>query len=372
MPRSHALPALLPWTLALAASCSGCHEVPEVAYETEHFEIAPDFEHPVCAGTLSYLEDHLAFVEESLSISVPHGERIRFYWITGDLDSWCSSRAIGCYYPGTRVIVGGGDSVTHEIVHAVLNAQAQTNLFLEEALAEHFSGVGSPRPGGGDELLAPSDLLWISSNDYRFGDLDYAVAQHFMAFILEQHGPGSIRGVSEVVIDGAGPAELERALERFTEQDYDDLEAAYMTDSRTYYPGLRERALERADTGQWLDVSLRCDEETTMGPLWEAQPGMYRTMRINLGKTQPVYVEFLADEGVELQLIDTRAERLAGKIVDFHHPSTTGEVEHPSLRGGESGTFQLRGGSHVLVVSRNDYQYSDAFVRVVPHEFPRE
>ena len=102
-----ALPSPMVAALALLG-LAGCKEVPEVAYETEHFEIAPDFDYPVCGGTLAHFEDHLAFVESSLARTVPHGERIRFYWITRDIDSWCRSRAIGCYYPGTRVIVRTG------------------------------------------------------------------------------------------------------------------------------------------------------------------------------------------------------------------------------------------------------------------------
>src|SRR5262245_43433712 len=186
-------------TIGVALLLASCNEVPAVAYETEHFEVAPDFDHPICAGTLAHFEAHLEFVESELARSIPFGERIRFYWITEDLDSWCSERAAGCYYPGTRAIIANGASVTHEIVHAVLNAEAQTNYCLEEAIAELYSGVGAYQYPGFEDRPSPGELLWLSPSDYRFGELDYAVAGHFMSYVEAQFGTGSTRALAAVV-----------------------------------------------------------------------------------------------------------------------------------------------------------------------------
>lgn len=356
---------------AMLALALGCKEVPEVAYETEHFEIAPDFDHPICAGTLAHFEAHLDFVESALARSVPFGERIRFYWITEDLDSWCSARAVGCYYPGTRVIVGTGDSATHEIVHAVLNAEAQTNYFLEEALAEVFSGVGAYHPAALDDRPSPSELLWLSPTDYRFGALDYAVASHFMAYVYRKYGSGSTRGIADVVVSGAGPPELEKVFERYTGFDFEFIEADYEARSNSFYPGLREDDVALVSDRSFIDVSLRCDEDTTFGPLPDASPGMYRTLRIELEDPQVVEFELRAPEDVRVTVVDVRRERTAGRVLDFWHPSLSGRREHPIVYGGQQASFTLRAGTHLLVIERAGYDFTDAFLRVDPIEFPR-
>ncbi len=363
-------PSLL--ALALLAA-SGCNDVPAVAYQTEHFDIAPDFDHPICVGTLDRFEDHLAFVESALSRPVPYGERIRFYWITEDLDSWCSEQAIGCYYPGTRVIIGTGATAPHEIVHAVINAEAQTNLFLEEALAELYSGVGAYRPvSTRDQGPTPGELLWLSLSDYRFGDLDYGVAKHFAAFMRDRFGQGTIRELASVVATGAGPPDLERAFEVRTNLDFAELEQIYIAEARSFYPGLRESVVPELDgQAKWIDASLRCADETTLGPLWDQQPGMYRTFRLVLDQAATVDVSLVAPADMWLDVIDIRRERTAGKVVDFSHPQLSGRREHPRVMGGESVALQLSDGTHLFVVARASYEHSDAFVQAEVREFGR-
>ena len=70
------------------------------------------------------------------------------------------------------MIIGTGESVSHEIVHVVLNAEAQTNYFLEEALAERYSGVGAYHRDVYDTRPNPSELLWLSPTDYRYPFMD--------------------------------------------------------------------------------------------------------------------------------------------------------------------------------------------------------
>lgn len=358
--------------LVVAVALAGCNDIPAVVYETEHFEIAPDFEHPICAGTLAHFETHLNFVESSLARSVPFGERIRFYWITEDLDSWCSRRASGCYYPGTRVIIGDGASVSHEIVHAVLNAEAQTNYFLEEAIAELYSGIGTYHDANFDERPDPGELLWLSPADYHFGEVDYAVAGHFMSYIEARFGASSTRAIASVVVTAAGPPDLEQAFERFTGVNFEELEQQYKASASSYYRGLHEQDIAEILDPRWLDVSLRCDSEHTFGPLPDAQPGMYRSLRLVLDEPITVDVELIAPERVSVQFVDIRRERSAGVVVDFFHPRLSGRREHEVVHGGEQRTLQLRKGTHLVVISQAGYEYADAFLRAVPRTFPRE
>ena len=355
----------------LAIAGAACTDIPDIAYETEHFEVAPDFDYPICAGTLAYFEEHLSFVESSLARSIPFGERIRFYWITKDLDSWCSERALGCYYPGTRVIIGGGESVSHEIVHAVLNAEAQTNYFLEEGTAELYSGVGAYRRTRHDNRSAPGELLWLSPTDYRFGELDYAVAAHFMAYIETEFGDGSTRGIADAIVTAAGPPELEATFERFTGISFDQLELNYEQYARNFYPGLHDGDIPLLRDERWIDVSLRCDEELTFGPLPDGSPGMYRSLRLELSAPRTVEFELRGPEQISVQVIDIRRERAAGVVVDFKHPKLSGAVEHPIIYADELSSAQLRAGTHLVLISQPDYEYSDAFFRVALRKFPR-
>lgn len=350
---------------------AACNDVPEVRYRTEHFEVAPDFEHPICQGTLTYFEEHLEFVEAALARSVPFGQRIRFYWITEDLDNWCSQRALGCYYPGTRVIFGSGESVSHEIVHAVLNAEAQTNYFLEEAIAELYSGVGAYRRSNSDSAT-PGELLWLSPEDYRFGAVDYAVAGHFMAYVEAAYGPAATRAVAAVVVTAAGPPDLERAFERFTNVSFDRLEQDYESAARSYYRGLHEQDVPDITDSRWIDVSLHCDEDHTFGPLPDASPGMYRRLRVAFDEPYAVDVELLAPERVTATIVDVGRERARGRVVDFNHPLLSGEVEHEVVRGGERRTLNLRAGTHLMIIEQRGYETTDAYLQVVRREFPRE
>lgn len=353
--------------------CACPQTVPEIAYETENFEIAPDFDYPICAGTLNNFEAHLDFVESSLARTLPFGQRIRYYWITQDLGSWCSERAAGCYYPGTVVIIGSGDSIGHEIVHAVLNAEARTNFFLEEALAERYSGVGAYHRDSQDLRPDPSELLWISPSDYRFGDLDYAVANHFMAYVQQRFGTGPTRGIADVVAEAAGPPELEQTFERFTGVSFAELEADWEASSRTYYRGLRETEVTEISNARFVDASLRCDEVETFGPLpKEAAPGMYRTFRLELQDPTNVEVDLRGPERVRVEIVDIRRERGARHVVDFFHPTLSGRREHPVVVGGQTGVFPLRAGTHLLIVEQDGYEYSEAYLSVRLREFPRD
>ena len=364
-------PRLAPGLLGLLGLL-GCKEVPEVAYETEHLEIAPDFDHPICAGTLAHFEEHLSFVESSLARSVPFGERIRFYWITDDLNSWCSEGAGGCYFPGTRVIVGDGGTVRHELVHAVLNAESQTNYFLEEGIAELYSGHGAYHDVAHDARPDPGELLWLSPTYYRFDHLDYDVAAHFMGYIQDKFGNGTTRAIASVVITGAGPPELEANFERFTGVSFAEIEQDYAARSDTYYRGVRELDIPEIDSPRWVDMSLRCDDDDTFGPLPAgAAPGMYRAIRLVLQDPVAVDVELVAPADVRATFVDIRRERGAGVIVDFFHPELSGRREHEVIHGGEAKTIQLRKGTHLVVVERDGYAHADVFLRAFPRAFPR-
>jgi hypothetical protein len=98
---------------------------------------------------------------------------------------------------------------------------------------------------------------------------------------------------------------------------------------------------------------------------------MYRTLRIELEDPQIVELELRAPADVRLTVVDVRLERTAGVVVDFFHPKLSGRREHPIVAGGERVSVSLRAGSHLLIIERPSYEYTDAFLQVDPLELPR-
>jgi hypothetical protein len=339
---------------------TACSELPEVAYETERFEIAPDFDYPICAGTLEYLDGHLGWVEDAVNHELPRDERVRFYWITEDIGQWCRGDAQGCYFPGTRVIFASGASVTHEMVHAVLDAEAQTNLFFEEGLAEHYSGVGVRYRGRRSGEFDLAETVWLSARGYRRGELDYALAAHFIAFVEAEFGHGAVQRITNAVVAGVGPEELERELEKHTHMSFEQLGELYAERARKRYAGLRDRDVPELAWSYSVDVSLRCDDASTFGPLPDGSPGMYRTLRVELSEPRVVDLDLWGPDTLRLELIDLAREREAGPVLDVFHPQPGGAVEHPRMVGGDQARWELRAGTHLLLISQHGYELAEA------------
>lgn len=340
----------------LAALAGGCQAAPEVQYETDRLEIAPDFDYPVCEGTLEHLDSHVTYVEDELTRWIPPGERIRFYWLTDGLDGWCSEDASGCYYPGTRVVIGDSSTVTHEIVHAVLDAEARTNLFLEEALAETFSGVGAYHKPDKGQRPDPSELLWLSPQEYKQGDLDYVVASHFMNHLYRRYGRAPVRGLASSVISGASPDELEFEFSDEFQRPFDELEADYIDGSSYHLRGLKEGLVPSIDLREPAEeITLECDSTETYGPLWDGEPGMFRSYTVRLYEPLRYELTLHGDPELELRTIDLRAQRKWGHVVDFHNPRTMDGIEIPVISGGKTVTMDFEPGRYLFVVSIPDY-----------------
>jgi hypothetical protein len=352
-------------SLPLLAALGACQAPPEVAYTTERLEIAPDFDYPVCEGTLEHLDGHVTFVEDQLTRWIPPGERIRFYWLTGGVEDWCSEGAAGCYYPGTRVVIGDSSTVTHEIVHAVLDAEARTNLFLEEALAEAFSGVGAYHDPEDDDRPAPSELLWLSPGEYKKGDLDYVVASHFMSYLRRAHGVVPIRGLAAQVVAGASPEELEYEFAHEFEQPFPALEAEYVEGAPNFIRGLGEDQASPARLGAAaIEVELDCGESHTYGPQADGSAGMFRVYQTRVEEAGEYELNFDGDPSLRLKIVDLRRQRAWGNVVDWHNPIAVDDDRLPQLEGGDRASVDLREGLHLLVFSTEGYDPNRATLQV--------
>lgn len=368
------LAARLPLALALSSfALAGCQQPPEVRYETEHFEIATDFDAPVCAGTLRYLEDHLAFAESELHHKLPAGAKIRLYWLEHSVGDWCHEGAAGCYYPGTRVIFSEGQSMTHEVIHALLNAEAQTSLFIEEGLAEVYSGVGARYFRAPGERPPVDELIWLTPKEYRASELDYALAAHFLAWLEREYGRVATQRIVEVVVAGGGPKQLDAALERTISADTEDIEEIYATATQTTYRGLREDAVPELELDHGVDLSLRCDDDQTLGPLPGGAGGMYEVRRLRVPGSYPLMLDIhlYASADVRLDLIDVDRERGAGRKLDFFLPRPSEELDHPRLIGDDPGgdvetssqrELVVTPGLYLLFVSSPGYEAEDVLV----------
>lgn len=353
------LPALV------VAALGGCEAPPEVAYTTERLEIAPDFDYPVCQGTLDHLDGHVTFVEDQLTRWIPPGERVRFYWLTRGLQDWCSEGAAGCYYPGTRIVIGDSSTVTHEIVHAVLDAEARTNLFLEEALAEAFSGVGAYHDPDDDARPSPSELLWLSPDEYRQGDLDYVVASHFMSYLRSAHGVAPVRGLAAQVVAGASPDELEIEFDYEFDQPFSSLEAEYVEGAPTFIRGLGENQATVAAVGPAaIDVELDCGEVHTYGPNADGSAGMFRVFQTQVPQAGEYDIAIHGHPDLELRIVDLRRQRGWGNVIDWHNPVVLDDAKLPAMHGGDRLRVNLRSGLHLMVFSTEGYDPSRASLQM--------
>lgn len=343
--------------LALALG-AGCEAPPEVAYVTERLEIAPDFDYPVCEGTLEHLDEHVTFVEDQLTRWIPPGERVRYYWLTQGVDGWCSEGATGCYYPGTRIVIANSGTVRHELVHAVLDAEAQTNLFLEEALAEVFSGVGAYHELD-DGRPTPSQLLWLSREEYKRGDLDYVVASHFMSYLHRDYGVVPLRGLAAQVIDGASPDQLELEFAHEFDRPFSTIETEYVENAPSFFRGLGESQVPTAKvSGLPTEVELDCAQAHTYGPLADGSAGMFRVYELHVPVTGEYELSLQGDAELEVQVVDLRRQRAWGNVVDWHNPVMVHDSRLPPVRAGRKRRLELRSGRHLLVFYSTGYERS--------------
>ena len=331
------------------AGLSACQNPPEISYETAHFEIATDFDAPVCEGTLDYFESHLEWVEGELGVKLPTDTKIRVYWLEDTLDEWCREGASGCFYPGTKVLFSNGRSISHEMVHVLLNAEAHTSLFIEEGLAELYSGVGTRYRRDEDEAPPVAELVWLTPDEYRGRKLDYALAGHFAGWLRQELGPVVNQRLAGVVTAGGGPEDLARELDRL-HHDLDSIEANYTEHYRTSYRGLRDTELPELELDYGVELELNCGDPSTMGPLPDGSGGMYQVHRLVVQADQLLDLHLYAGPEVRLDLIDTRSERGSGQMIDFHMPIPRESLEHPHLQGTQQATLEVRKATYLLYV----------------------
>ena len=335
---------------------SACLDAPEVAVVTDHFEIAPDFDHRICAGTLDALESQLEFVETALWPTLPTNERIQFYWITRNIEDWCGDGRLGCFWPGTRVLVGDAGSVMHEIVHVVIDAPAGANMFVEEAIAELYSGVGVYHRPSTSSRATPSEQIGMDRDAYREGGLDYLVARHFLNFVHARHGKRGVRTLARAVESGESPEQIRHIFETMFGTEFELIEEKYLQSSRRYYAGIREYAVARVgETGTTTTVDLDCDAEGTRGPLFNGGAGMYKTMRYDAVGETVLEVSVKGPPGSFVLILAAPSRHMQIDSLDYEYPRG-GTTLHSFSAGDPSERIRLESGTYVFAYMTGGYE----------------
>jgi|GEM_PF-1837080 len=326
-----------------------CSELPEVQYHREGFDLAVEFDHPVCEGTLLAMEERVAIVERETDMD--HDTFMTIYWLSGNLDRVCPRDVSGCFIPGTQVVASTGRSLHHEIVHAVLNTRG-SNPFTEEGMAEVLSGVAAFQDV--DERAHPLEALSLTSKDAREGSVDYHRAAHFMHFVRAEAGEEAMAALADAVDRGDGPGRIVSVLEQQLGRAAPEIEDAYAKAPRFYPSGRAEETpgLSLFDFTAGINVSLNCHHEATFGPISEDAGGMYHLLRIEGDAPIRGTLFFNADRGVRASLfreVDPDGEW----VQDWWHPAPGLDDERIDLRGGERAFVSLDPADHWLLMVRS-------------------
>jgi len=330
---------------------TGCQALPELRFETERLRIGTSFDAPICEGTLDSFDDHVDGVERALGqprLDSP----IIVYWLD-DVSDYCGEASGGCFYPGTRVLFAREQSITHEIVHAVLDSTA-TSYFVEEGIAEMYSGADvyyRPSPS----RTHPAEALHMTRSQYRAGGLDYAAAAHFMRFVYDRKGEVAMKRLAENIADADSTRAIEAELERLFEDDIADIENHYFDNASWYYPGFASRTVEVVEAGDLLDgytVELDCDDDTTRGPLRPDVGGVYQVRRLDITRRGKAEITVDGDAGGRVFIFDPAAE--FGTVTNWSMPEPEIDPNAIEVRVGETLRAELHPGVHLVVFTADD------------------
>lgn len=349
-------------------SLAACSPLPEVQYETDRLQIAPEFDARICEGTLETLDGHLGEVEEGLG-QIGRTEPYRLYWMREGLDDVCGEGKGGCFFPATRMMFARGGSITHEMTHAALDSEGES-YFLEEGMAELLSGVGVYHEVGEHEE-GPAHQLRLSRSAYRAGRFDYSAAAHFMRWVYDARDLDGVRRLASEVEAGASPERLEDTLEEVLHADIEDIETDYRLHAPRAYEGLgyartpavpfeAAREDDEGDDEAWpgpaalvLDVEARldCAAPDTMGPLLDEEEGMYQVRRIDVPENGGAVLRVEGDAGAWVDVMNPYARARFGVMTDWMRPDPELDDGALRLRPGDEVTMELRPGVRAVILA---------------------
>lgn len=185
------------WLVFLGAAA--CGDATPPGFFTEHLEVEPSDSDVVCRGSLDDMETQIVRVAAMLDAGIPF--QVPVYYGQSAVDKYCNAfsdvQLGGCArglgkdtYVATETVFA-----YHELVHAVrLVNGAKGPRFYEEGIANVLSGF-RPFPYYvevyADEITrGPESLSMGAWGDFKDGD--YAIAGHFMSWLLTTYGEETV------------------------------------------------------------------------------------------------------------------------------------------------------------------------------------
>lgn len=243
------------WWVAALSMVVGCQELPEIEFRTEKLRIGTDYEQPLCAGDLRYLDDHVSMLERVLGAS--SDDRVTLYLFETLPEGLCSENAMSCYKRREDHVLATWFYVEHELVHAVLSRIGLPDRFFNEGIAEALSGrrtqFGTSRP---------TQNLALAS-----GEQDYTMAGHFMRWLGEEYGADRLRRLIARSNDARGRRHALNAFRDVYGISMFEAETRFYGEAPWSYPGWTwcdgEPLHQDADGGWRQVLRLDCAEEDT-------------------------------------------------------------------------------------------------------------
>lgn len=241
----------------LACACAGDDAR---RYELDGLTVIADFDDPICAGTFTYFERRLRWLEHETGLPRdPAGLTYRWFLDAAAIEAECDFSLGGC--TKGRTFYGNIIAYGHELVHAHLARLGHPRIWLTEGMAvmlqdEH---AGAPQP-----LFTPSLMMQID----EALELDYAAAGAFTTYLRDRYGMALLLDYYET---SAG-SDVETALKLFEDvfgDGFEDVEADYLDRGLPETSGSPDcDGPEVAWTGAvWEHAfDLSCEAPSSVGP----------------------------------------------------------------------------------------------------------
>lgn len=192
--------------LSLLSAATACQdELPPVHWEGEHILFAADHPEQVCGGTLEYLDRRTGQMLERLGADPG---KVTYYYLD-DVSDHCPSdvKLEGCVFDDVIY------SVTIPHLHEIVHTRAGDGLpgVLEEGLAAY---QGDPYPILGTDVSHDrlAELL-VTNGEVQTLD-EYTRAGHFVAFLVETFGLGTLLELDDNLPPESSFAQLDAAFQR--------------------------------------------------------------------------------------------------------------------------------------------------------------
>ena len=290
----------------LAVGVAGCGpRLPGVVAEGERVAIGiEDADAQVCAGTLAAFDEHVAYIEQELGISVPRGELLEVH-VVSDPSPWCAD-SVACYLggwvDGTVISSEWSRPVWHELVHHVVARSdvGMTDRFLSEGLASALGDDWCP-PAPVLDWHRPSlrELFAQETVPYEH----YPVGARFVEFVRRRHGTAALVSLARCLERGDPMAIVARCMDATLGADLDELTEAFRDArvERHANPALcRGEALPFHRGRMTTEIGLSCDEPGTIDT-FEVPGGRESAVLVDVPAPGMYRVALVADGDVDLE-----------------------------------------------------------------------